>query len=303
MTLEEANNYIDKNYDRLFKTYKNLNLLASMFDSENDTYYIKSNIGQFPEDKYQETSLEITRNENKEGEVSIKSFPGEIFSTILQKNIETDLKTSNTKNIKPGSLIQNIYNKHFPFHGTLGLVFKILNRNEEYLLSNKHVIGRTGMHKNEPIISYKNKKQIGTYTNGIIDHYIDVAYGIISSNISTPTSTKKPIKVDTNINIPSIVKIDNSEVKVVSSNAYIRIEDDDFYNPSKIMRKQILVDKIMIPGQSGTAALNYNKTEIIGLVFAKNNNYSILNKIDVIFNYVAEKESITKQQISIINQF
>ncbi|WP_298313510.1 hypothetical protein [uncultured Aquimarina sp.] len=302
MTLEEANTYIDTNFKKLFDDYQNLNLLASMFDPDENSYFIGSNIGRFPKNEYERTKENIDLKENVAGEVLIKSIPGGSFSPFLGNSDHLDTEKPNLEDISSGMLIRNTYRSVF---GTLGLIFKIKGRDKNYLLTNNHVIGRTIMleDQDEAIIKCSNDKKIGAYKNGVINNYIDAAYAEITVKTAFEEQKREPLSPISQEVTLNMTSVNNNLIKIMSSNAYVKVEDKYFYKEPKILRNQILIDKNMISGRSGTISLSENKSKIIGLLCAVNDNYSILNNIHHVFDFIAKKEKITKEDISIINQF
>lgn len=88
---------------------------------------------------------------------------------------------------------------------------------------------------------------------------------------------------------------------IISKNAYVKISDNYYYNPAKILENQIISNFQMNYGDSGSIVLD-KEQKVIGHVFAKNSKFSVINRIDEILNYISKELNIDTNQIEIINK-
>lgn len=199
-------------------------------------------------------------------------------------------------------------------HGTLGAFLKISTFDETFLITNFHVLFEFGEIKNELIFQPNNSTNdfsnvIGKYKFGIFgktknETYLDVAFIELLNNkhlknirtngfIWSDSDLDKEEPYIKGIELPKCgmdVEIYGmssglSKGKIISDNAYVRIEDNSFKNQNKVFKKQILISKISKPGDSGSILINSNTHKAVGLLFAGDNkNISIANDITQIFD-------------------
>jgi hypothetical protein len=298
MTKTEAISYIQDNYKELFDKNENLNMLAVVKSNDDSySYDIEANIDVQDSIINEYKSLKAIKNKSI---VQTQKYYDFIKSGVLG-NIMDDkrddeivpLTFTTGSQFKPISSYEvvntndMIRNRISESKGKLGL---ILNHNgKKYILSNKHVIGRKNVAYGdivEKLITDHNNEDkwipIAKYIDGDIDSFSDYA---IAECYPDFIGNKK-------------------NISVYSTFAYFKVSDDYLYKKSKILKNQILLNKVFVGGNSGSIAIDKNSKKLVGLLFASNSRYSALNDIDYVFQKITDRNvHININELTIFNQF
>ena len=324
MTKTEAISYIQDNYKELFDKNENLNMLAVVKSNDDSySYDIEANIDVQDSIINEYKSLKAIKNKSI---VQTQKYYDFIKSGVLG-NIMDDkrddeivpLTFTTGSQFKPISSYEvvntndMIRNRISESKGKLGL---ILNHNgKKYILSNKHVIGRKNVAYGdivEKLITDHNNEDkwipIAKYIDGDIDSFSDYAIAECYPDFSNLNEELKlPLKVllDNKVNDTTKVSIGNKKnISVYSTFAYFKVSDDYLYKKSKILKNQILLNKVFVGGNSGSIAIDKNSKKLVGLLFASNSRYSALNDIDYVFQKITDRNvHININELTIFNQF
>ncbi|MEO9571702.1 MAG: hypothetical protein ABJH82_05600 [Polaribacter sp.] len=293
-TLLEIREFLKNNYLDLFNKYENLTLLYPLKIKEN-LYELKGNI----DFKLEKKKSNLIVNKNIEyNDIIIPISDG---NTFIPLSNETSLN-----NIKVGDRIRNKVTSYKS--GSVGFVFQIRDTESFFLVTNQHVIGRNYKDNDiiQKIISKKDHptkyRNIGTYYDGVVSSYLDLAIVELTEEFN-PTENDE-VFITQNIIDCQRIFINNITQNIVSTYAYVKTskKNSDFYDPPIILKEQIITNYKMFRGDSGSLAIN-SSNEAIGLLFAKNTKFSVLNNINNVIKYICHKLNIKKENIKIINQF
>lgn len=289
-SLIEANKIIEDHHLDFFNKCSGLTLIYTKKEKESNFYEIICNLDPISNIKLNEAENML---QEISGEDGIIVHHGTYFST---------LSSDNNSNLYNGSWVKNTRSKK---KGRLGFLFKY--RKDIYLVSNQHVIGRTYGDPFNDMIRIKannstsNYKNFAKYQNGEITNFVDLAIAKINNkHVNEILSESFPLQMDIKIEPYEEIVVQTIEQKIVSTNAYAVIKGNDFYNPFKILKNQILTDIVMWKGCSGSIVENTNE-ESVGLLFAKNSNFSLVNNINQVIDKICDFLKCNKNEIQIIN--
>lgn len=285
-TEKEATNFFEENYQTIFDNNKNLSLLYTE-KIEEDKYLLKSNL-----------NISSRKNLNDYDLVLSKQFKN--FHIINERGSNFHPISSRSLSlIESGDAIRNIIRKEVA--GSIGFIFTIKGSFEYYLVTNYHVIGRKFRYNDiiQKIISKNKFLNIGRYFSGEINENIDIA--IAKLNMNRSFNEINSLDINFNLLDKDLITINSIPQVIKSNHAYAKVHDNYFYKPYKILKNQVLTNKKMSSGDSGS--LVYDKlNKASGLLFAINSNFSLINKFSPIIDYISKKLNTTPKNITIINQ-
>jgi len=301
MTRKEVLNYLKEKSESLFKENNNLFFLAP-YKIRSNKYIIHANIKIDSKDIVIKDKSSRTLESSNTKDRLIDLF--EKNQIPYQISFGEPFKLLGSKHpVKANNIIRNKYSET---KGSLGLIFKEINNNKYYFLSNQHVMGRSLIGgENDPIekrIKPDEYIEIGKYTYGKITDHLDFAYGEFFSNVKINDKVNSTIH-NNQINSNLEVNISSKKTSVFAYDAYVRIKDDDFFKNGKILKRQIIVKENFAYGNSGSVAIDINNN-IIGLLFASSGKYSVLNDISLVFDEIKKYNSnLSLDKIKIIKPF
>ncbi len=281
-TKSNANRILENKYSIYFDRFKELTALYS-FKEPNGKYSLRGNVSI--ENKSTIFDLEDNIRENLKHNIILDY--GEVFTTINS--------TSSNFKINSGDTIKNVERDA---QGKLSFIFKI--KNNYYIISNLHVIGRLGLKKDRVAIRVKNRfKQFATIITGYISENTDLCIAKIDDNFITVENHGFKIFMNDIVSFQPIIIKDTRQV-ILSTNAYIKVKDNYFFRTSKIMKNQILSNIKMSSGDSGSMVVDHSD-KIVGILFAKNSNFSVINRISEVIKYISHTFNINENEIKILN--
>lgn len=218
-----------------------------------------------------------------------KNFLSYETETILASTIDTQSDFGfHNENISSGS---EIYRQRYSLQsGTLGAFVTMEKKSGVYFITNHHVVMKNYTKLGKKIIHKTTGKVFGELFWGILNDYYDVAIvKVLDQYNSDIVSSTTCFNFSGGIDFPEIgMNVSKSgaasscnfdkDKTILSRNAFVYLED-------KVFKNQILTSKISIPGDSGSVVVNLKNKNIVGLVIGGDEeNYSVCNNIDVLFN-------------------